>query len=81
MEPLRGKRLRELTPNDVEALLGQLADRKTSTTAQKRRGGHQKPLSRSSLARIRSCLVAALTKAQARDLLDRNVARLASIHR
>jgi integrase len=79
LEPLRGKRLRELTPNDVEVLLEQLAERKPPTTAQKRRGGRQKPLSRSSLSRIRSCLGAALTKAQARNLLDRNIARLVEL--
>jgi integrase len=79
LEPLRGKRLRELTPNDVEVLLEQLADRKPPTEAQKRRGGRQKPLSRSSLSRIRSCLGAALMKAQARNLLDRNIARLVEL--
>jgi integrase len=79
LEPLRGKRLRELTPSDVEVLLEQLADRKPPTEAQKRRGGRQKPLSRSSLSRIRSCLGAALMKAQARNLLDRNIARLVEL--
>ncbi len=79
LEPLWGKRLRDLTPNDVEALLEHLADRKPPTEAQKRRGGHQKPLGRSSLSRIRTCLGAALMKAQARNLLDRNVARLVEL--
>src|SRR5665213_436195 len=44
LEPLRGKRLRELTPIDVETLLEQLADREPTTRAQKRRGGRTKPL-------------------------------------
>lgn len=79
LEPLRGKRLRELTPNDVEALLEQLTDRRPQTEAQRRRGGRQKPLSRSSLSRIRSCLGAALKKAEARNLLDRNIARLVEL--
>jgi integrase len=79
LEPLRAKRLRELTPNDVETLLEQLTDRKPPSEAQKRRGGRQKPLSRSSLSRIRSCLGAALMKAQARNLLDRNIARLVEL--
>ncbi len=79
LEPLRGKRLRELTPRDVEVLLDSLADRKVPGGAQKRRGGRQKPLSRTSLARIRSCLGAALKKAQARDLIDRNIALLVEL--
>ncbi len=79
LEPLRGKRLRELTPDDVEALLEQLADRKPVTEGKPRRGGRRKPLSRSSLSRIRSCLGAALKKAEARNLLDRNIARLVEL--
>ncbi len=79
LEPLGGKRLRELTPNDVENLLEQLATRTPPKEAKKRRGGSQKPLSRSSLSRIRSCLSAALSKAQARNLLDRNIARLVEL--
>ena len=59
--------------------LEQLADRKPPTEAEKRRGGRQKQLSRSSLSRIRSCLGAALMKAQARNLLDRNIARLVEL--
>ncbi len=79
LEPLRGKRLRDLAPEDVETLLEQLANRKSPTETQKRRGGRQKPLSRSSLSRIRSCLGAALTKAQTRNLLDRNIAGLVEL--
>jgi len=79
LEPLHGKRLRDLTPNDVEDLLEHLAARTSRAGAKKRRGGRQKPLGHVSLLRIRSCLGAALTKAQARDLVDRNIARLVEL--
>jgi len=79
LEPLRGKRLRELTPIDVETLLEQLADREPTRAAQRRRGGRTKPLGRTSLARIKSCLGAALKKAQARDYVDRNIALLVEL--
>ena len=79
LEPLHGKRLRDLSPIDVETLLERLADREPTKAAQKRRGGRTKPLGRTSLARIKSCLGAALKKAQARGLVDRNIALLVEL--
>jgi integrase len=58
------KRLAALTVDDVEALLRSMARRR---------------LSRSSAVRVRAVLVLALTHAERRDLVLRNVARLAEI--
>lgn len=79
LKPLRGTLLRDLTPEDVESLLGKLANEKPPTPAQKRRGGHQKQLGDSSIRRIKANLGAALQKAEARNLVSRNVARIAEL--
>ena len=76
---LRGKRLRQLTPDHLEVLLEQLANRSPGAAAKKGRGGRSKPLGRTSLARIRSCLGTALKKAEARGLVSRNIALLAEL--
>ncbi|MDA8316371.1 MAG: site-specific integrase [Actinomycetota bacterium] len=72
-----GKRLRELTTADVEGLLRHLATRKPSTT--KGRGGRRGPLGKSSLLRVRFALGVVLEEAQRRDMVGRNVARLARL--
>ena len=72
-----GKRIRDLTVAQVEALLGQLASVKPPTPAQRRRGGYRRPLGKSSLTRVRTCLGAALSEAQRRGLVAQNVAQLA----
>ena len=74
-----GKRLRELTTADVEGLLRSLATRKPSTT--KGRGGRRGPLGKSSLLRVRFALGVVLEEAQRRDMVGRNVARLARLPR
>ena len=79
LEPLHGKRLRELTPQDVERLLFRLANQTPAIPALKRRGGRQKVLAASSLRRIKANLGAALQKAEARGLVPRNVARIAEV--
>jgi len=78
-EPLHGKRLRDLTVADIEALLGVLASRRVPKTAQPRLGGRKGPLGKSSLIRVRMTLGAALQEAERRGLIGRNVARLAYI--
>ena len=72
-----GKRLRELTTVDVEGLLRHLATRKPST--KKGRGGRRGPLGKSSLLRVRFALGVVLEEAQRRDMVGRNVARLARL--
>jgi integrase len=78
LNPLRGRRLRELDVVEVEYLLADL-----STTVppprSRGRGGRSKPLSKSSLNRIKMALGAALHEAERRDLVSRNVARLARL--
>jgi integrase len=61
MEPLRGRRLRELTPTHLEARFRQL------------------DLATSSISRIKSNVGSALQEAVRRDLVARNVARLAHL--
>jgi integrase len=61
---LGAKRLRALTPDDVEALLRRLADQ---------------GLARNSVMRVRSVAVMALKHAQRRDLVARNAAELAEM--
>lgn len=77
LEPLRGARLRDLTVGDVERQLGHLAKRKSSKKST--RGGSTRPLGRSSLVRVRRALGEALDEAERRDMIGRNVARLARI--
>ncbi len=77
LEPLRSKLLRELTTEQVEARLRALANQMPITPAQRHRGGRRRPLGKSSLSRIRTCLGAALNEAERRNRVGRNVARLA----
>jgi integrase len=79
LKPLHGKRLRELTPHDVERLLVRLATETPITSSKKCRGGDQKALGLSSLRRIKATLGTALQKAEARGLVSRNVARIAEM--
>ena len=65
LKPALGtKRLRSLTPEDVEALLRRLAD---------------EGMARNSIMRVRSVAVMALKHAQRRDLVARNAAELAEM--
>jgi len=78
-EPLHAKRLRDLTVQDVEGLLRNLAKRKPKAVAGKQRkakGNIRGPLGASSLKRVRMALGGAL-EAERRGLVSRNVARLA----
>lgn len=74
-----GKRIRELTTADVEGLLRHLSSRKPSQN--KGRGGRRGPLGKSSLLRVRFALGVVLEEAQRRDMVGRNVARLARLPR
>lgn len=76
LKPLRGRRLRELDVLEFEALLKDLANPERGVAATKGRGGREKPLSKSSLNRIKMILGAALHEAERRGLVARNVARL-----
>ena len=62
LTPLRGRRLRELDVLEFEALLKDLANPERGVAATKGRGGREKPLSKSSLNRIKMVLGAASTK-------------------
>jgi hypothetical protein len=66
LTPLRGRRLRELDVLEFEALLKDLANPARGWAATKGRGGRQKPLSKSSLNRIKMVLGAALHEAERR---------------
>ncbi len=79
LAPLRGRRLRELDVLEFEALLKDLANPGRSVAATKGRGGREKPLSKSSLNRIKMILGAALHEAERRGLVARNIARLAHL--
>ncbi len=79
LTPLRGRRLRELDVLEFEALLKDLANPARGSAATKGRGGREKPLSKSSLNRIKMVLGAALHEAERRGLVARNVARLAHL--
>ncbi len=79
LTPLRGRRLRELEVLEFEALLKDLANRAPGAAAKKGRGGREKPLSKSSLNRIKMVLGAALHEAERRGLVARNIARLAHL--
>jgi integrase len=75
LAPALGKKqLRKLTTDDVERLLRRLA-----TEGLVDRDGTRRPMARNSVSRVRSVLVAALDWACARDLVGRNVARLAAV--
>ena len=74
-----GKRLRELTTADIEGLLRHLSSRKPSQS--KGRGGRRGPLGKSSLLRVRFALGVVLEEAQRRDMVGRNVAKLARLPR
>ena len=63
---LRGRRLRELDVLEFEALLKDLANPERGVAATKGRGGREKPLSKSSLNRIKMVLGAALHEAERR---------------
>lgn len=73
------KRLRELTTADIEGLLRHLSSRKPSQS--KGRAGRRGPLGKSSLLRVRFALGVVLEEAQRRDMVGRNVARLARLPR
>ena len=77
--PLRGRRLRELDILEFEALLKDLANTDCGVAATKGRGAREKPLSKSSLNRIKMVLGAALHEAERRGLVARNIARLAHL--
>jgi len=77
--PIGGKRLRDLRTADVERLLHQLATRKP--TSRKGRGRSSGPLGRSSLKRIRAALAEVLNEAVRREMIGRNVAKLAKLPR
>lgn len=76
---LGSKKVRSLTPDDIEAAF----QRRVAPTASGRRPGRGRapgaPLSRNSLVKLRSTLSQALTWAQRRDLVARNVASLAEL--
>lgn len=76
---LGGKRLRDLTTADIEALLRQLSTRKPSKA--KARAGRSGPLGRSSLNRVRFALTEVLEEAVRRETIGRNVARHAKLPR
>ena len=69
-ETIGAKRLRSLTPEDIELAFHQLA-----TTGRTRSG----PISRSSLIKLRSVLGKALAHAERRQLVNRNVARIVEL--
>ena len=79
LTPLRGRRLRELDVLESEALLKDLANAGRGVAATTGRGGREKPLSKSSLNRIKMVLGAALHEAERRGLVARNIARLAHL--
>lgn len=76
---LGSKKVRNLTPDDIEVAF----QRRVAPTPSGRRQGRGRasgaPLSRNSLVKLRSTLSQALTWAQRRDLVARNVASLAEI--
>ena len=76
-DPLHGKRLRDLSVDDVERLLADLSVRTAPKQAKARRGGQKGALGTSSLKRVRMVLGAALHEAERREMINRNVARLA----
>jgi integrase len=77
LDPLRGRRLRDLDVVEFEELLADLATRAPSTVAG--RGGRSKPLTKSSLNRIKMVLGAALHEAERRGMVSRNIARLSHL--
>lgn len=74
---IRRKRLRDVKVADVEAELGRLATRGSSK--RKTRGTNPRSLNRTSLAKIRRSLGSVITEAERRDMVDRNVAKLAHL--
>jgi integrase len=74
---LRGIRLRDLKVEQVERQLKQLATRKPKKGSG--RTGAVRPLGRSSLVRVRAALGEVLHEAERREMVSRNVARLARI--
>lgn len=78
--PLGGKRLRDLRTEDVEGLLRQLSTRKP-LKATEGRAGRRGPLGRSSLNRVRFALATVLDEAVRRDMVGRNVAKVAKLPR
>jgi integrase len=73
---LTSKRVREMRVADVEAELKRLSARKPRKGT---RGAPAGPLGQSALIRIRSVLGQVLAEAERRDLVGRNVARLALV--
>jgi hypothetical protein len=71
LEPLDGRRLRDLEVAEVEALLMSLAAGKPQRTKQSGRGGRTSLFGKSSLTRIRMVLGAALHEAERRNLVER----------
>jgi len=79
---LRSIRLRDLKVEQVERQLKQLATRKPKKGANRKggkRAGAVRPLSRSSLVRVRAALGEVLHEAERREMVTRNVARLSRI--
>ncbi len=80
-EELGTRRLRALRPDHVEQALARRAEGAASAASKRKGRGRSpgRPLSRSSLVKIRSTLNQALTWAQRRDLVARNIAPLVEI--
>jgi integrase len=76
-EGIKKKRLRDLKVVDVEAELKRLATR--SESKKRTRGTSPRSLNQTSLAKIRRSLGVVLTEGERRDMLSRNVAKLAHI--
>ena len=70
-EQLGNRRVKQLRPEDVEAVFTRLAE--------KGHGKRPRPMSRASLVKIRSVLGQALTWAERRQLVARNVARVVEL--
>ncbi len=79
LDKIRGKSMRDLKVEDVEAELKRLASRKVSRNP--KRGGSRGPLGHSALGKVRRALAKVLTEAERREKINRNVAKLARIPR
>lgn len=79
-EEIGRKRLRSLTVADVETMLDRLAsDKRKPREYAPGKTRRPAPMSRASLVKVRSCLGQVLDMAVRRDLVGRNVARLAEV--
>ncbi len=77
LDQITTKRLRDLTVADVEGELRRLTTRKVPR--RDRRGGNRGPLGRSALVKVRRALGEVLTEVERREMVGRNVAKLARI--